>query len=60
LKGEKTNEKNDNPLNKIMEEFEKMNPNSSESFKKEEKKIDIEDDLYVDFEEMEDDEKKEK
>jgi hypothetical protein len=37
-----------------------MNPNSSESFKKEEKKIDIEDDLYVDFEEMEDDEKKEK
>ena len=60
IKGENPNDKNDNPLNKIMDEFEKMNPNSANSFKKEQKKVDIEDDLYVDFEEMEDDEKEEK
>ena len=60
IKGENPNDKNDNPLNKIMDEFEKMNPNSANSFKKEKKKVDIEDDLYVDFEEMEDEEKEEK
>ena len=60
IKGKSPNDKNDNPLNKIMDEFEKMNPNSANSFKKEQKKVDIEDDLYVDFEEMEDDEKEEK
>ena len=60
IKGENPNDKNDNPLNKIMDEFEKMNPNSANSFEKEQKKVDIEDDLYVDFEEMEDDEKEEK
>ena len=49
-----------NAFNKIMDEFEKMNPSSANSFKKEQKKVDIEDDLYVDFEEMEDDEKEEK
>ncbi len=58
--GEKPKNENDSPLNKIMDEFEKMNPNSTNPFKSEEKKVDIEDDLYVDFEEMEDDEKEEK
>ena len=59
ISGEKPNNQNDNPLNKIMEEFQNMN-NPNESFKQDNKEVDLEDDLYVDFEEMEDDEKKEK
>ena len=46
-------EKKENPLDNIMKEFEKMNnPNTNQSTEK----VDLEDDLYVDFEEMDEDE----
>ena len=46
-------EKKENPLDNIMKEFEKMN-NSTTNQSTE--KVDLEDDLYVDFEEMDEDE----
>ena len=46
-------EKKENPLDNIMKEFEKMNnPKTNQSSEK----VDLEDDLYVDFEEMDEDE----
>ena len=59
IKGEEQEQEKDNPLNKIMDEFQKMNP-SSQSFNKEDQELDIDEDLYVDFEEMEEDQEKEK
>ena len=58
--GENNTEDSQNPLNDIMNEFEKMNnPNSKNPFNEKGNKVDIEDDIFVDFEELkEDDEKK--
>lgn len=59
LKGEKPEENNDNPLNKMMNEFEKMN-NSNNPFENKKEKVELDDDIYVDFEEMEEDQENEK
>jgi hypothetical protein len=59
LKGEEQEEEKDNPLNKIMDEFQKMNT-TNQSFNKDDKELDIDEDMYVDFEEMKEDQEKEK
>jgi hypothetical protein len=59
LKGEEQEEEKDNPINKIMDEFQKMNT-TNQSFNKDDKELDIDEDMYVDFEEMEEDQEKEK
>jgi len=59
ISGKKTNNDSHDPLQNIMDEFEKMKTQNNPS-QTTNKKVDIEDDLYVDFEELNDDEKEEK
>ncbi|MBM78920.1 MAG: hypothetical protein CL846_10605 [Crocinitomicaceae bacterium] len=46
---------NDNPLKDIMDQFENLKTDQN-PFKKDQNKVDIDDDLYVDFEEVNEDE----
>lgn len=56
ITGKKTNEskKANNPLNDIMNQFENLKKDEN-PFTKKQDKVDIEDDLYVDFEEVDED-----
>ena len=56
ITGKKTNEskKANNPLNDIMNQFENLKKDEN-PFTKNQDKVDIEDDLYVDFEEVDED-----
>jgi hypothetical protein len=58
IKGEEEKEIQ-HPINKIVEEFQNMNT-SNQAFKEDNKEVELEDDIYVDFEEMEEDHENEK
>ena len=59
ISGKKSPKKEDNPLDKIMNEFKKMKSNSN-PFDKGEEKVELDDELYVDFEEMNEEEEENK
>ena len=58
IKGEEEKEIQ-HPINKIVEEFQNMN-SPIQGFKEDNKEVELEDDIYVDFEEMDEDHENEK